>query len=165
MRTRLPALLTCLTMSVAGAPAFATDSPAPAPLAPAPPLSSLPAVLGKCSDTTRPSSTFTASAARKALRSRVLRGTARDTGCGVAMVNISIARVHGKRCQLLTAKHKLARAASCARNRWLMASGTTQWRVSLKGLRRGTYRIRTRAIDFAGNVQRASKSARRIKLA
>jgi hypothetical protein len=162
MRTRLPAFLAAslTTMSLAAAPALATDSPAPDELAPAPPPSALSTVLGKCTDNTRPSSTFNAKEARKATSSGVLRGTAHDTGCGVAMVNVSIMRVSGKKCKLLSAHGKLGKAGSCARNTWLMASGTKNWHVSLKRLPRGTYRIRTRAVDFANNAQRVGPSHR-----
>lgn len=165
MRTR--ALLIPMSCSLAVAlpcsAALATDSPAPAPMQPAPATATLQSVLNKCHDATRPTSGFGAKAVRSARKTKVLRGTARDVGCGVAMVTVSILRAHGKGCQIVTAKGRLGHTGSCRARRFVMAGGTTRWRLALpKRLPRGTYVIRTRAIDFAGNVQ--SLRTRRVKL-
>jgi hypothetical protein len=154
------------TASLAVAPAFATDDSPGAPLQPAPPLSALGGVLGKCTDSAKPSSGFTAKAARAVSKSHVLRGTARDVGCGVAMVTISVARQHGKRCEYLATNRRLSKPTHCS-GHWLVAAGTKSWHLSLpKHLPRGTYLVRTRAIDFAGNVQRVrtGKHVQRLRL-
>jgi hypothetical protein len=167
MRKHLVIVLGVLAASSAFAAtsALATDTPAPAapqPAQPAPPISSLPSVLNKCSDSTLPSSSVSARSAKSAVRSRALRGTARDTGCGVAMVTVSVSRVRGKQCQHLSSK-RLGRVGRCTGDSWLLATGTRNWRLTLPNrLPRGTYRIRTRAIDFAGNVERVR--THRLKL-
>jgi hypothetical protein len=121
------------------------------------------AVPGACVDRAQPSSGLTRRAARRAARRRVIRGTARDVGCGVDRVTIAIARKHRGRCQLLTTRRHLTHRTSCARHRWLPVRGTTRWSFRLpRHLPRGVYVIRTRAIDFAGNAQ--SPSRRRIRL-
>jgi hypothetical protein len=164
MRTR--ALLIPIMSLAAALPcsaALATDSPAPAPLQPAPSVVSLQSVLNKCSDATRPSSGFGPKSVRSARRTKVLRGTAHDVGCGVAMVTVSLLRVHGKGCQPVTAKGRLGHTGACRARRFVVANGTTRWRLALpRRLPRGTYLIRTRAVDFAGNVQ--PLRTRRVKL-
>ena len=155
-------VVAALIVAALAAAAFATDSPPPDQLAPAPPVQSLQTALNKCTDNTKPTSTFTTKAARTASRSRVLRGTASDKGCGVALVTISVAHRHSKKCKFLTPSGRLGRPQSCTGDRWLTAQGTKHWRVVLDRLPRGTYRVRVRAIDFAGNIQRAH--ARRLTL-
>jgi hypothetical protein len=165
MRTRAPIILvsSLAALCTAAVPALATDSPAPAALQDAPSDAAIQTALGKCVDQTSPTSGFSAKSASAARRTRVLRGTAGDQGCGVAMVTISLARVHGKQCQLLTSSGRLAHPAGCSSARFLMASGTGQWRLQLpKGLPHGTYVVKTRAIDFAGNVQ--APRTQRLKL-
>jgi hypothetical protein len=156
MRTRAPTILVSLlaALCTAAAPALATDSPAPAALQDAPSTAAIQTGLGKCVDQTSPTSGFGAKSASAARRTRVLRGTAGDRGCGVAMVTISIARVHGKHCEVLTSSGHLADPTGCSAARYLMASGTGQWRLQLpKGLPHGSYVVKTRAIDYAANVQ------------
>ena len=118
---------------------------------------------GACVDHVRPTAGYTSKAARRARRTRLLRGTARDAGCGVDRVQISVARKHAGRCRALTSKGRLGRPASCGKPRWLAVKGTTKWSFRMpKRLGTGTYQVRTRAVDFAGNVQRAH--TRRLKL-
>jgi hypothetical protein len=172
MRTRasIVSMISLAAVAVPCSAALATDSPAPAgapggagALQAAPSLVSMQGVLSKCADSTRPTSSFSAQAARSAQRTRVLRGRAGDVGCGVAMVTVAIARTHGKRCQPVTSKGRLGHTGSCAPKGFLVATGTKSWHIRLpKGLPRGTYLVRTRAIDFAGNVQ--SVQTRRLKL-
>ncbi|MCW3023698.1 MAG: hypothetical protein JWR30_3020 [Conexibacter sp.] len=171
MRTRAPLILvsSLAALCSATAPALATDTPAPgtgpgpAALQDAPSVAAIQTALGRCADQTRPTAGFSAKSATTARRTRVLRGTAADRGCGVAMVTISLARVHGKQCELLTPTGHLARPGGCASARYLMAAGTGQWRLRLpKGLPHGTYVVKTRAIDFAGNVQ--APRTQRLKL-
>jgi hypothetical protein len=175
MRSRAP-IISIISLAVLAVPctALATDSPAPggAPggvggasgaLQAAPSVASMQAVLSKCSDKTKPTSSFTAKAARSAARTHVLRGRAADVGCGVAMVTVSIARTQGKRCQPVTSKGRLGHTGRCTAKGFLVATGTSNWHITLpKGLPKGTYLVRTRAIDFAGNVQ--SLKTRRITL-
>ncbi|HEV7752392.1 MAG TPA: hypothetical protein VGO71_12675 [Baekduia sp.] len=155
MRSRAPIIVSSLAaLSTAAAPALATDSPAPAALQDAPSTAAIQTALGQCVDQTSPTSGFGAKSASAARRTRVLRGTAGDRGCGVAMVTISIARVHGKHCQVLTSSGRLADPTGCSAARYLMASGTGQWRLKLpKGMPHGSYVVKTRAIDYAANVQ------------
>jgi hypothetical protein len=164
MRTRALLIpMSSLAVALPCSAALATDSPAPAPLQPAPSVVSLQSVLNKCTDTTRPTSGFGPRSVRSARKTKVLRGTAGDVGCGVAMVTVSILRAHGKGCQPVTAKGRLGHTGPCRARRFVVASGTTRWRLALpKHLPRGTYVIRTRAIDFAGNVQ--PLRTRRVKL-
>jgi hypothetical protein len=119
---------------------------------------------GRCVDQARPTSGFTRLAARRAARRHVLRGTARDLGCGVDRVLIAVARKHGHRCRLLTDRHRLGHRTSCAKQHWLPVRGTTRWSFRLpKRLPKGMYVIRTRAIDFAGNVQPSRRHRIRLR--
>lgn len=118
---------------------------------------------GACTDHSRPTSGFTRRAARRAGRRHILRGTARDRGCGVDRVRISVIRKRGGLCRHLSPKGRMGRRASCSHRRWLHVKGTTRWSFRLpKRLHSGTYVIRTRAVDFAHNVQRPR--TRRLRL-
>jgi hypothetical protein len=156
IRTFLPVALVIAGALTAG-PASAqspTDNPVPG------------VQPGHCTDHVSPTSSFTRKAARRAGRPRgrrVLRGTARDVGCGVDQVMISVQRKRGHACKTLFRKGRLLRKTSCARRHWLPARGTAHWSFRLpKRLPRGRYVVRTRAIDFAGNVQRPR--VRRLRL-
>src|SRR4051812_1362333 len=115
---------------------------------------------GACTDQVAPTSKFSKRAAKRAKRTRVLRGTARDVGCGLDRVEISVARKVGKRCRYLAGSKLSRRATSCGRPaRWLRVKGTSHWSFRFpKRLGRGTYVIRTRATDFAGNHERLHSS-------
>jgi hypothetical protein len=142
--TALAATLAALALTAAPAAAQSpTDNPAPG------------ASPGACADQSRPSSGFTRKAARRASRHHVLRGTARDTGCGLDRIQISVARKLGRKCAQLSRRLRIGRAASCSRRIWLPVRGTTRWTFRLpKRLDAGRYVVRTRATDFAGNRQR-----------
>jgi len=150
----LPACVVALAFTAGPAAAQSpTDNPVPG------------AQPGACTDTNRPSSTFTRGAARRAATGRrhVLRGTARDAGCGVDRVMIAVTRKQGRVCRHLTSAKKLGRRTSCAKRHWLPVAGTSRWSFRLpKRLEGHTYVVRTRALDFSGNLQRAH--ARRLKL-
>jgi hypothetical protein len=154
LRSPLLATAALLLAGVAAGPAAAqspTDHPAPG------------ATPGSCVDTAAPTSTFTRKAARRAARKRILRGTAGDIGCGLNRVQIAVSRKKAGKCRLLTPKKKLGHRIRCSRHHWLPVRGTTKWSFRLpKRLPKGAYVIRTRAVDFAGNVQRTH--AHRIKL-
>src|SRR3954454_5487179 len=111
---------------------------------------------GACQDQVAPTSKYTSRAARRAKRTRLLRGTARDVGCGLDRVEISVARKVGRKCRYLAGRSKLSRrSTSCGRpTRWLKVKGTTHWAFRFpKRLPKGSYVVRTRATDFAGNVE------------
>jgi hypothetical protein len=145
IRSLLPIALVVAAGALTAGPASAqspTDNPAPG------------VQPGLCTDLVSPTSTFTRKAARRAGRHRLLRGFAADTGCGVDRVRISVQRKRGRTCQTLFRKGRLLRKTSCARRHWLAVRGTTRWSFRLRNrLPRGKYIVRTRAIDFAGNVQ------------
>jgi hypothetical protein len=128
--------------AITAGPAAATDNPVPG------------VQPGACVDHIAPTSGFTARAARRAAHRRVLRGTAADTGCGVNSVAVSVALRKGGKCRSLTSAKRLGRRTSCRKTHWLPVRGTTRWSFRLpKRLPAGRYAIRTRAVDFAGNVQ------------
>jgi hypothetical protein len=119
---------------------------------------------GACLDHVTPSSGFTRRAARRAAHRRIIRGRARDVGCGVDRVAISVTRKRHGRCRVLTVKRRLSRRTSCAHRRWLPVRGTTRWSFRLpRRLPKGAYVIRTRATDFAGNAQRPRRHRIRLR--
>ena len=145
MRSLLPVAL-LVTGALAAGPASAqtpTDNPVPG------------VQPGACTDTSKPTSRVTRKAARRAGRNRLLRGTARDTGCGVDRVAVSVQRKSGKRYKTLFGKAPLLRKLRPGRQHWLVARGSTNWSFRLsKRLPKGKYVVRMRAIDFAGNHQK-----------
>jgi hypothetical protein len=170
----IPVLAVLACLSVAGGPAFATDDPPQSPpatdttpttAAPDTTPASPGTTPAACVDTTRPRSRVLTSS-RAAVRSHALRGTAVDAGCkggSVALVTVSIALKHGKHCQYLTRSARLGRSSTCKSPRWLSATGTKHWRLSLpRHMQNGSYQILTRAVDSAGNVERAH--ARRLAI-
>jgi hypothetical protein len=171
----IPGLAVLACLSVAGTPALATDDPpqsppaATSPAQPAPadtgPATGAPTVQGPapCADLIRPRSRVLTSS-RTAARLHVLRGTALDSGCSgssVGLVTVSVALKHGQRCRFLTRRGHLSRTSSCKRPSWLSATGTKRWSLRLpRRLPHGSYQVLTRAVDSAGNVERAH--ARRL---
>jgi hypothetical protein len=153
IRTFIPIALVAGGLATAG-PASAqspTDNPVPG------------AVPGAIADVVKPTSSLTRKAAHKAGRSRLLRGTASDIGSGVDRVEISIQRKSGKAVKTLFRKSPLLRKLRHGRQHWLVARGTSRWSFRLsKRLPRGTYVVRMRAIDFAGNVE--TPHSRRLRL-
>ena len=151
-RSLIPLAIVVGTLAAAG-PAAAqspTDNPAPG------------AQPGACTDPFKPTSSFTRTAARRAARKRILRGVARDRGCGVDRVAISVNLKRNGKCRVVTGD-RLGRRTSCARRRWMAVKGTSSWSYRLsKRLPSGTYVVHTRARDFAGNVR--NSSARRLRL-
>jgi hypothetical protein len=121
------------------------------------------ALPGACADLVSPTSSFTRKAARSAARHRLLRGIAADVGCGLDRVTISVQRKRGKKYTTLFRKSPLLRKLRRGRQNWLAVRGTTHWSFRLpKRLPRGTYLVRTRAIDFAGNIEQPH--VRRLRL-
>ncbi len=124
-----------------------------------------------CRDASSPSVTRARRNIRASRRSIVVRGTASDRGCvgGVAgrpvkvrKVQVAVARVvSASRCRFLSARGRLGGAVACSRPRYLTASGTSRWRVSLRGrFGRGRYALYVRAIDRAGNVTPVRRAVR-----
>ena len=93
----------------------------------------------------------------KASRRRLqIRGTARDRGCArLARVSVSIALHIHHRCRFLKRNGRLGRPLKCRRIQWVLARGTSRWRLlPRRRMPRGSYTIRTRARDRAGNAER-----------
>jgi hypothetical protein len=86
-----------------------------------------------------------------------LHGRASDTGCAtsaVARVEVAISRAAGSKCRFVDRSGKLTKARKCSRPVFLRAKGAREWSLSTaRKLPRGTYTIRVRAVDAAGNVQ------------
>jgi hypothetical protein len=154
-RSVLPIAAALAAATFAAAPANAqspTDHPTPG------------ATPGACVDAVSPTSGFTRRAARRAAHRRRLRGRARDVGCGVERVLISVVRSRHGHCRVLTRKRRLSHRTSCNRRRWLPVRGTTRWSFRLpRRLPSGAYVVRTRAIDFAGNAQRPRRHRLRLR--
>jgi hypothetical protein len=174
----VPVLAALASLSIATA-ALATDDPpgsAPPPTAStptpgAPAGSTAPGTTAPgspnasgCTDTTRPSSRVVTTSGQ-AKKTHKVSGTASDRGCTgskVAHVSVSVARKSGSRCQFVSGA-RLSRATSCKSPRWLNAAGSSKWSLRLpKSMPRGTYQVLTRAVDSAGNVERAH--ARRLAI-
>jgi hypothetical protein len=153
-------------ISFSGTSAMATDTPPPPAGAIPPPAAG---VLGSCVDHLPPSARLSSTSAR-ASRSRALRGSSTDRGCGtggtgkVAKVNVSVARKSGSRCRFLARSHRLGRATSCSKAHWLSAAGTSSWSFRLpKHLTKGRYQVAVRAVDSSGNVAAASRRTLKLK--
>ena len=94
-----------------------------------------------------------------------LLGRASDAGCAaaipvagrVARVEVAIARAAAKRkCRFVAGGGRLTAARKCSKPVWLKAKGTATWRLdSGRALPRGSYTVKARARDAAGNVQPA----------
>ena len=119
-----------------------------------------PSPAAACGDTVPPSSSIAAlRVTRRALR---VRGRASDTGCAGAVrrVRVAVARESGRRCRFLQADGRFSGARSCHRTSYLDARGSARWSFSLRGrFARGRYKLWSRAVDTAGNVER--KASRR----
>jgi hypothetical protein len=140
---------------------------------------------GGCTDKLAPKTRFASKSLRAARRphkgKRKLRlsGRVTDRGCGggkgkVKTVLISVARQvvrtghKGFKCRNLKSNGRFARRGSCHRFRYIKArlKGTT-WRfTSKRAVPRGSYRIRVKSIDTAGNRERPGKrtNTKRIRL-
>jgi hypothetical protein len=100
-----------------------------------------------CTDTAGPRTTIASAAVRR----RVLTAQAEavDDGCatGIARVDIAVARAAGrKRCRFVTAAGRLSAPRSCRRP-LVIAGGSLNLRLPV----RGRYRVTARAYDRAGN--------------
>jgi hypothetical protein len=118
-----------------------------------------------CEDRLPPISRLAARTSRKRVLS--VRGSARDRGCSrvVARVTVAVARrTGGGRCRYLQASGRFGARTSCRRPTYLTAAGTRRWSLGVSStLAPGTYTVRSRAIDAAGNVERKSRLRGRLR--
>ena len=131
---------------------------APAGSTGAPPAAAGGAASNACRDTLAPRSRIT-SASRTSIG-----GTASDRGCRarrgrLVTVSVSVARLAGRRCRFLRADGTFGPARSCLRTAYLEVRGTTRWRIRLgRRLPRGAYKVWSRGVDTAGNVERKART-------
>jgi len=93
----------------------------------------------------------------------VARGTARDRGCArLARVTVTVrTRMKHRRCRYLGPDGRLGKRARCRRGPRLLAHGTAHWRLSVRAkLPPGRYVLVARAVDSAGNEEKARKGTR-----
>jgi subtilase family serine protease len=126
--------------------------------------------VGSCTDATAPRSKFKRKSLRASRRKLVLAGSASDRGCGtsgagkVKRVRVAVARLSGKRCRFLALKAGFAKPRSCKRAGYLVARGTTKWKLILRRrLPAGSYRAYVRATDSAGNAGKAASLRFRVR--
>ena len=123
----------------------------------APPAASGGAGSAPCRDVLAPRSRI-----RKASRSGI-SGTVSDRGCRarrgrVAAVSVAVGRAVGRRCRFLQANGTFSRARSCLRTSYLPARGTARWSLRpARRLPRGHYKLFSRGVDSAGNVERKDR--------
>ena len=104
-------------------------------------------------------------ATRSGRRGLLVRGRARGCAAALRRVRVAVARVgaSGRRCRFVTRPRsgRLTRPRSCARNRvFLRPRGTQRFRLAVRRLPRGRYRVIAVATDLAGNRRRASRTLR-----
>jgi hypothetical protein len=92
----------------------------------------------------------------------LLRGTARDRGCRarVARVTVTVGkRVARGHCRYLGANGRLGQRRRCLRGApQLLARGRARWKLNVRArLPRGRYVLLVRAVDTAGNTERARR--------
>lgn len=94
--------------------------------------------------------------ARLTRRSVRLRGAAAGRGCGIARVTVAVGLRRGSACRWLRANGTLSRPRACSRPLYVRAAGRDRWSLRRRArLPRGRYVVRARAVDAAGNAQRA----------
>jgi hypothetical protein len=82
----------------------------------------------------------------------------------VANVQVSVSRQSGSHCQHMNGYGRLGHATSCNSLRWQKAKGTSDWNYRVwRRLPKGQYRIHRRAVDAAGNKERAHMMRLRIR--
>jgi hypothetical protein len=98
---------------------------------------------------------------------RVLRGTVSDPApsSGIARVQVNLVQtITPRRCRALVGRRLAARPCAKARTIFVKArldAAARTWTLPLPALGPGVYRVRARAIDTAGNVQRVFPPASR----
>jgi len=128
-----------------------------------------PAAASRCRDVRRPRIALR-TPRRRARRPLVLRGRARDRGCRdatgirrskLARVSVAVTRLGRNRCRPVGRRGRLGRARRCGRPRFVRARGLRHWSRRLpRGLPRGVYGVRVRAVDRAGNAAGARRRMR-----
>lgn len=106
-------------------------------------------------------------AKRRGRRTLVIRGLAIDRGCstggraGMRGVRVAIARRSGHRCRFLKRSGKLGARRRCGRRHYLKTKGRAKFKLVLRHVRPGRYRVTALASDRAGN---RITSSRRIRV-
>jgi hypothetical protein len=111
---------------------------------------------GGCFDTFSPRATISRIGSRLSRRALLLRGRAKDRGCGakVASVRVGFAKRVGGRCRFLQQKGGFGPVTSCARVVYIPVKGKTLWKLSRRvKLSKGRYLGWAQATDAAGNTQ------------
>lgn len=97
-------------------------------------------------------------------KARGLRVTGRASGSqlGVARVLVAVGRRDGRACSWYSKKRKRFTRGSCAKPRFVRASGKSRWvlKVPSKRLRPGVHIIHTRAVQKRSGMIEASSAAR-----
>jgi pseudomonalisin len=126
--------------------------------------------VGGCADAVTPTSKFRRASTRATRRKLLLAGSASDRGCGangagkVKRVGVAVARLAGKRCRFLALRSGFSKPRSCKSAGYLVARGTTKWKLSLRRrLPAGTYRAYARASDASGNAGKAVSLRFRVR--
>jgi hypothetical protein len=130
------------------------------------------AVLGKsvvpvggasCTDTRAPYTRYARHQPRfRHGRPNSIFGTAADRGCDgkVTRVQVSVARRVGpkhSRCRFLNRRGHFGHATGCGQHLWLKAQGTAKWKLALKGLPAGYYKVWARSLDAHKHVEHVSR--------
>jgi hypothetical protein len=127
---------------------------------------------GACRDALAPSVSLRARGVTRSRGRLRVAGGASDRGCAASgalraragtlrRVSVSVARASGRRCQFLRANGWFTFARSCRSAVWLPATGTARWSLrSRRGVPTGTYYVRARAVDVAGNTSRVTRAVR-----
>jgi hypothetical protein len=123
-----------------------------------------------CADNSPPVTTYRRGGAIHARRRTfVLRGRARDRGCGghVQRVQAALAkrtvgprlsRRTTKSCRFVRANGQLTKSRSCSRRVWLRARGTSAWKLTIhRRLPRGYYKVWARGIDRAFHTEHVTR--------
>jgi hypothetical protein len=119
----------------------------------------------RCADNSAPVTTYRRGRAVFARRRQfVVRGKARDRGCGgrLQRVQVALAKRSGKRCSFVRSNRRFTRARSCSKRVWLAARGTSSWRLVIRRrLSAGHYKMWARSTDRAFNRERVSRRTTR----
>jgi DNA-binding beta-propeller fold protein YncE len=101
------------------------------------------------------------------LRRAGFAGTAHaDRRLRVAKVEVAIARVSGRRCSWYLGRGRFSGRRSCRSVQWIRARGTSRWIARVKRLRPGIYRVRSRAVQEGGIIERrrTARNARTFRV-
>src|SRR4051812_4847633 len=116
-----------------------------------------------CTDTRAPFTRYARHQPRfRGGRPNKIFGTAADRGCRgkVTRVQVSVAKRVGPKhshCRYLRRSGHFGRTTACGRHVWLTARGTSKWRLGLRGLPKGYYKVWARALDARRHVEHVSR--------